>query len=887
MMIDLAKYCSDNSIKYSKWNSIPKRYVAAFALLHKGEKTTAIWKALSDLYHSNGTHKSAFDKFFQETFVLNGKGKILELKDSYYFDMELVEEYPFSKSLMNGIKVIEQVLGLDSFYDVDEQTMKMMLNTRFEDVLAVSNVVNCGINQNVFDYVIARECLLNQKTIKYADIADLFFSLLIYGGLFSKLVDNVREDQKNECLMAIRSLSLSNYNPRFELNSIDELKSFDINKLFFYYGFNISVLVKLLNYYSEKSEDVIPQLFVNYINTLDPVIRDVLTRRETETLDAIGKSYNLTRERIRQKERDGMQDFHDFYVENLTSGDKNMIFIFPKISYVFPIDSFKGVLGEANDCFINLMKYNEYVGGAKYCKELNAVVESDQVIELFKSTANEVFGDYFKKTDMNSKVDEILESLKDYGFDLNTIQTYISCAYKDKGSLYVKNHIKFTREYQVNQILFEYFDNGFAASNDDDVIQMNQYAVEMFGAPIFDENEYGEKSEEAKKQAGVKNKQRNNNVKAVVDRCKVRQIDRGTYIHESKAVDLSIELMEKIITYLNLKNRALAYSNILETFKEELEEVGITNRYELQGAMSKYKGELFNSDRDYVTPINIQQTLRDSMVSWIDSQTGLFTYDDFKKEFKGVATSVFMSAIYDYKETAYYWQQGYITLKALNVSEEAKNKLKQYLSTVITQYHLNYCSADEIFNFVKIQMPAFISETKMKYSYDLFSVLELLFGSEFKFKRPLIGNKNSEFESGAETLSKYLESKILVRLSSLRRFLDSKIVSRYYTIHEILEEKHNEFVVTDQDTMVRKERFEITEKELIRLDVVLEMLLEEKEQIDIQEDIVDKCYFTEIAKIKCNRYLVFGVINTFFHDKYVIKLETPIFRNGQFTVKKK
>ena len=69
---------------------------------------------------------------------------------------------------------------------------------------------------------------------------------------------------------------------------------------------------------------------------------------------------------------------------------------------------------------------------------------------------------------------------------------------------------------------------------------LNKYAVEIFGAPIFSEDEYGEKAEQAKKAAGTKNKQKNNNVKAVVDRCDVRQIDRGTYIHISKAVDLPI-----------------------------------------------------------------------------------------------------------------------------------------------------------------------------------------------------------------------------------------------------------------------------------------------------------------------------------------------------------
>lgn len=197
-----------------------------------------------------------------------------------------------------------------------------------------------------FDFVLARKCSLTQETKKYSDIAELFFSLLIYGELLSTLVDSVRPEQKDDCLYAIKSLSLSSYNPRFELSSIDELKSFDVNKLFFYYGFNINVLVNLLNYYSEKAEDIIPELFSNFISSLDDEIKEILTRRETETLEEIGQSKGLTKERIRQKEADGLKDFANYYLDNLSSNDKNMIFLFPKISYVFPINSFKDKLGK-------------------------------------------------------------------------------------------------------------------------------------------------------------------------------------------------------------------------------------------------------------------------------------------------------------------------------------------------------------------------------------------------------------------------------------------------------------------------------------------------------------------------------------------------------------
>lgn len=249
--------------------------------------------------------------------------------------------------------------------------------------------------------------------------------------------------------------------------------------------------------------------------------------------------------------------------------------------------------------------------------------------------------------------------------------------------------------------------------------------------------------------------------------------------------------------------------------------------------------------------------------------------------------SVYMFAIYQYKQVANYWQQGYITLKVLNIDDNLKAELNKELSFVISQYHMNYCSADEIYNYIKLRNPQFISKTSMKYSYDLFSVLELLFADFYQFQRPLISSLDAKFETGDEILSKYLESKTIVKLSSLRKFLDNKIVDKRFTIHEIIFDKYNEFIVIDQDTMICKENFNITEKELIRLDIIIGMSLEQKDKVDIQKDIVEKYYFTEIARFKMNRYLLFGIINTFLHDKYDIVMETAMFRHGLFSVKRR
>lgn len=879
-MINLRDYYLNNSIKVGRIHYVPKRYLAGMISLHMGEKASSIFKTFKDVFKSNALYREGFDAFVDEAFVLGPVYKVESLKDEKFQGMTLSEDYPFTSSINNGFILIKEFLGVDSVTDFSEEILYRLMHVRYHEfaefLRTKEKVVNCGIDQNMFDFVIARECLANQETKSPEEIESLFFSLLINSELLGLVFDNIKGANEYRCLRTLRSLSLSSYDPRFEIVSLERLKGLSIDELFYHFGTNINIYVNVLNYYSDDADTVIPQLFKNYISSIDPFYYEVLRRREKETLEEIGQSHNVTRERIRQIEAVEIDKFNDFYYENLCSDSKNLIFVFPYISRIFPLSLYKDTLGDDYDAFRNIFKSLKYVGEAKYVKELDAVVESENVLSQFNRIVDEVLGDYFKKVDLDEKVKTCLESLEDYGFSADTIKYYISSAYKGKNTAYVKHGVRLSRAFQVETILESHFDEGFHFSDEEQIKEFNKYAYEEFGDIIFSEEEIATPTKHS--------------ILAIIERSNVRLVARGTYIHKSKAHDLSMELVEKISTYLNEKNRPVAYSNLFETFQPELEELGITNKYALQGAMSIYEGALFKGKRDYVMPVEIKQTLRENMNAWIKSRQEIFTYNDFEKEFKGAAWSVFISALYEAGGTAYYWRQGYVNVNSLNISEEDKNKLRQLVSFLIGQYHNEYCSANEIFNLVNIQMHEFIIVHGMKYSYDLFSVLQVLFADEFKFQRPLIGSMNAVFETKYEILDGYLATKNIVNLTKLRKFIDSKIANKttnYYTIYDIIIDKWNEFVPIDVDTIVSKESLNVSEKELTRLDVIIEMLLEEKNILNIEEDIVNKFIFKELAGIQTNRYLVFGLVNTYFRDKYSVYEETKHYRGGTFYIKTK
>lgn len=854
---------------------VPKQYLAALLMMHKDEKVTSLYKLVMNTFKTNHTYRADYDAFIKETFELDEKKKIIALKNLDYENKNLTTEFPFFFSLENGVSIIKSLLGITDFSDY-ELLYHQISNIRFEQLKEFDNqkpYFTCGISQNVFDFVVAREYVLNKAKIAVDDIAQKFYILILCGQLLKEVIANVKTELKNNCLRAIKNLNLTKYDPRFEVNSLEKIESLSLDELYFYYGDSVFVLTSCINYFSEDENKVVPLLINDFLNSLSEQKINIIRERETNSLESVGKQYNLTRERIRQIEQSVIDDFSSYYNACFCSNTKDLIFVFPKVSSVFPLNSYEKEFGEKNDCFRNLILSIKHGGDAIYIKEIDAFVESKSVFQYFQRIIFETFGDYCKKTDYKEKASICVASLKELGFTKENINMFVENNYIEYDTVLVKRHIRYGKTYQANVILSMFFDEGFHFSDVEQLEQFNKYSKELFDEEFVDTANITPKDKHV--------------IQAAIGRADVLLVDRGTYLHKSKCIDLPFDIIENIISYIKSKNRPLNYSEIYEAFRDIVYPIGITNKYMLQGALSKLTG-LFRKRRDYISPIEIKQTLRDNMVGWMNGQIGFITYKDFKKEFKGVASSVFMSVIYEVGDFAYYWEKGYIRVSNLNISDERKESLRKLLLYLISQYHMEYCSADEIFNLVNIQMHDFIITNNIRYSYDLFSILQILFKNDFVFQRPLIGSMNAKFENSNEIIDGYLLNKDVVKLSMLRKYLDAKAAhtaNDYISIFKILINKRNEFVATDVDTIVRKETININQKDLMKLDILVDLLLDNQEVLNIEEDIIQKGYFKEFAGMPINRYLIFGIINSYLNEKYILEADWK-FRGGTFFIKR-
>ena len=136
-------------------------------------------------------------------------------------------------------------------------------------------------------------------------------------------------------------------------------------------------------------------------------------------------------------------------------------------------------------------------------------------------------------------------------------------------------------------------------------------------------------------------------IQAIIDRNNFTQIDNGKYIPREYAVNLPEELTDKILDYIiNNDSPIIAYNTIFEKFKNELEKIGVCNRYYLKGLIDEKLPEEFNTGRDHIN------TNSDNTISLSDVITKIFrgfeaefTLNDIKEKLPGLKDYTYRSYI--------------------------------------------------------------------------------------------------------------------------------------------------------------------------------------------------------------------------------------------------
>ncbi len=871
-----------NLIKVRKNVWLSKQYFYIFAKKFIGKKLSTLYTSFSKNFGSIIKSKR-FYYMIAYDFNLSEDNVLISEKISKYENLYIREDYMFEESLQNGLAIISKLTNLTPNIlntEITPEIKNLLLNVKVQDVEATTienKKINCGIDQNLFDFTIARETILNKENSNI-NPQHIFQELLILKETIPYYAKNLLNENADNCFYLLKNFDCNSSCTSSLDNLIQEIITAKIEELFFKYGLEINSLENILFFSATPIDDLFVELFIGFTQDFLASEFEIVGERNHSTLEEIGKKWNFTRERVRQIIDTKITAFNEFYLKNFTFKSLDFLFIFTGRKYFFDIITQKERLGYDYDTVAYLLKNLKVKTSTGYLEKFNGFFTSNEHLEKFLEVEKQVLKYYFKESDLLDKINEIRQIIPEFRMTKNSIATYISHTFYLKNGTYVRYNFSFSKSKRADILIEKYFKTGFHCSNYEDIQKINELSLAEFGNLLFEET----------KKPNIKYF---HSVQAIIERSNVQLIERGTYAHVNDTPKINLDLAKKISTYLESKNKPVSYSGILKIFKSELQEFKITNRYLLKGALSHFENQLFKAKRDYILPLGAKETLRSKIKAWLISQTEFFNYEEFEKEFKGVAKSVFTTEISETKNFIYFWNRGYIYFKNFKITDFELKNLKRIVEHSLKKIDKGHCTDEHIFAACKVDMPEFISRFKINLAYDIFSVAKHFFKDNFIFKRPLIGALGTDFLSFDEMVASFVEDKEIIEIIELNKFITPQYSRlKAITVFEIINMLKTQFMPISSNKLIRLDKISFTLKQKDDLKKYLENALVFNPNITLSEIIHDQNFLSKVeinSKPEMNVFILAGIIICFFENEFELVMKAESFNRGLFGIKKR
>lgn len=621
------------------------------------------------------------------------------------------------------------------------------------------------------------------------------------------------------------------------LNQIEHILSFCLNT-------TTNEIITFKNFIKWLSKDL--RLYA--YEELKRVFKDdrskeiVLYRSQGYTLELTGKKFNLTRERVRQIEKKTIDRYHNYYISRIRP--QYILLAFSDKDYVISRDLIESV-------FHDLANFFEY--GLQTIKTKSAIWNDD--IECFiNNDANwynyvmgciDSFPEFLNVEELHQKVYELSNSLA-IRIDPNIIKIIIEKSYKLIGNTYTKTKMSKNRMYKL--IVEKYFPDGIRVFDDFEMMRFRNYLKEEFGNIEFANN------------------------RSVAMRMTDGLIlcDRGKYILPEK-INISEDLLQKIFNYVrNNSKNIIMYHELFEVFKEELlQNSNVYNRYFLQGVLKYKYPNSFIYTRDTICKESTEaRSIRHEIEEFIKSANGVVTKDEIRAAFPGI-TDIVINLHTTGNENILLWDFGkYIHVSKLYLEDDIIDllniTLKGYTKNGTVSVRKIY---DELFNMEN----EFMISNDITNHIALFSLLEYLFGDEFEFSRPYIAPKNSTTLSEDALIREFVSSFDQLKISDLKTYLDDMHI-RIMNYSALLDDLSEEFLRIDDDLLMRKDKLELSEETIDKIEKVLLALMGQARYISSR--VLSDFFFFPNVGVKWTPFLLISIIKSFGKQVKVIDINT-------------
>lgn len=638
------------------------------------------------------------------------------------------------------------------------------------------------------------------------------------------------------------------------------LKKIPINSLICIFCNNIKKFANEIGKFAYSKEILIDKLEKIFNENLKEEWINVLRKRfdfhnKRQTLAEIGKELNLSRQRIKQ-----IEDRATGKLLQVSNNLNELLFCFYKD------------INKQDYSFITIEEFTSYIGNS------NVLIFLILVMANSKSTRivyNDEYGIIYDQKEF--KPEELLEEAYNQMQDIifvsekenyNKIQKWIL----DNEYRIHQNKILIRKGISTNTIYMteieENFDSGYNISSIEDYNKLIKILNEKYGDIQIPSM---------------------HSIQAMMDRYDFLQIDRGTYKAKKYIVGLTEELSDEIINFIIKNAPIVSYSLIFEKFEKKLETFGIDNRFYLKGVLDEKLPQEFDTGRDFINISSEKNiTIYDVMHEVFNSFEEEFTIEDVKEKIPGLKE-------YNYESYAKTEESNglisiapktYVYIDKLNITKDIEKELKEYIDNLFKKLDSKILTSKKIYANLSIMNKELLGKLNIKSRYsdfELFSIIKYLYKDDYYYSRPIISLDDNLGISTELLIKEYVKKFNKFNYNDIKNYIYKMNLGILYSYLNFMEDLSDEYIQVSKDGMMKIEDFKISQKQLEDIKKIIDILT--KNDALYTENFEGYFMLPDIGRV-WNKYLLIGIIRSFFKDEYQIENTTNFYVTTDFIVRR-
>lgn len=544
-------------------------------------------------------------------------------------------------------------------------------------------------------------------------------------------------------------------------------------------------------------------------------------RAKKETLEQIGETLGVTRERVRQIEFKAKRKFSYFC---------DQMRIIPKIfaeqngNVILTPDKINTYFKKHSSVLLFLLRTYE-----------SANYTYDRHFDVF------VFGNTSVTNIVQSRIDTLPEIIKENQLEMvlcngvkgtdipiEVLKKAFLEDYQHTGKVYYRYRLSISTILEM--VIDSYYPKGIKVYDIDEISRFRKIVS----------NEYGD--------IGLPSNDRalSNRIIRICVLC-----GRGLYRLKNEKY-LPVQLANEICEYIeNSENTIFLTNTLFSTFEKKLLDVGIDNKYFLQGVLHDMFPDKFVFRRDYISKDVEITSVYSSVVNYIKHSNFPVSKAEIQNAFPGITDIVITLSVNDPNVINYFGE--YLHASKLNIYDYEKSYLFKVINELTNDSKAHHIQ--EIYDIVVRQRPEILTRNAAMNPFSTFSVAEYLFRDKFHFSRPYIAKHGVEIGRPAERLHDLIYSEDEFNISEISEF--SK--ENHFQINSLLEyinECNDEFLLINDETMMKIDRIGIDKDIAYQVENII------AESINETTPIRDLTIFARLPQIKVpwTDWLIYSMI---------------------------